>query len=273
LKGFVAIVVFLAMATLAEYLVVLYAMSLGVKDTGALEIAWPLTITISPLFHLIPTAVIITLLFTWVYLTKKLSTRPSPTTEKSVASGVRRTEMKRSKSRTSQTARTQAKELKATLSARARANIKGFSYLWKRVRFARITIKSALAVFVVFLILVLMLSLLAYPSLIYQIVSIAYQDKSPLYYFVVAVANSLRGFSEVVSPIGWIATAVNNGLLALAPSVGTIGLALGSLIAPFANLDPPGKYLLFQNTAMWISVLSVLFYGHYTRGSYRYKKK
>ncbi len=60
---------------LAEFLVVVYAMDLGVKDVGVLTINWPVTITISPLFHLVPIAVIITLLFTWIYFTKKLSVK------------------------------------------------------------------------------------------------------------------------------------------------------------------------------------------------------
>jgi hypothetical protein len=89
----------------------------------------------------------------------------------------------------------------------------------------------------------------------------------------VSIANLLRGFAQAVSPIGWLATTINNGLIAISPGIRSVGIALGSVIAPLANLDPAGKYLAFQNTAAWISVLLILFYGQYSRRSYRYRKK
>jgi hypothetical protein len=255
-------------AVLVEYLVVVYAMDLGVKDAGALTISWPVTFTISLLFHLVPIAVIITLLFTWIYLTKKLSTRPLQPIGKTEASVGKREKMKQPLSKTGQPTKSSLDTTKLNP-----ARVRGLSSLWKRIHFARATIKTALTVFLTFLILVLIASLLAYPALIYQTLSNAYQNHGLLYDFVVSVANSLRGFAQAVSPIGWLATTINNGLVAIAPGIRNVGLALGSLIAPLANLDPAGKYLAFQNAAAWISVLLILFYGQYARKSYRYKKK
>lgn len=268
MKGLIAIIVFFAVAVLAEYLVVLYAMDLGVKDVAVLKIDWPVTITISPLFHLVPTAVIITLLLTWRYLTKKLSVKPLQTIRRTEASGLRRTEVKQPVSKTSQTTKSSLGKTKPGLS-----RVRGVSYLWEKIYFARATIKSALTVFLTFLILVLMVSLLAYPALVYQTLARAYQNNSPLYNFVVSVANSLRGFAEAASPIGWIAATINNGLLAIAPGIRDLGLSLGSIIKPLADLDPAGKYLVFQNAGAWISVLLILFYGEYARKPYRYRKK
>jgi hypothetical protein len=268
LKGLIAIILFLAVAVLAECLVVLYAMDLGVKDMGVLKINWPLTVTISPLFHLVPTAVIITLLFTWIYFTKKLSVKPLQTIGKTQAPSGRRTQMRQPTSKASQTAKSSLGKTKPSLTG-----VRGVSHIWKKIYSARTTIKSALTVFVAFMILVLIVSLLAFPGAIYQTIKSAYQNNSSLYNFVVSVSNTLRGFAEAISPIGWVATAINNGLLAIAPGVGSVGLALGSLIAPLASLDPAGKYLAFQNVAAWISVLLVLFYGQYARKSYRYRKK
>lgn len=268
LKGLIAIIVFLAVAIFAEYLVVLYSMSLGVKDAGILRINWPFTIAISPMFQLVPAAVIITLLFTWMYFANILSTKPPQTTAKPWASSARRAEMKQLMSKASQTAKSSLGKTKPS-----RMGVRGLSYLWEKIYSARATIKSALTVFLGFLALLLIISLLAYPALLYRTIMSAYQNKSLLYGFVVATSNALRGFAKAVSPIGWIATAINSGLLALAPGIGTIGLGLGSLIDPLANLDPAGKYLVFQNAAAWISVLFVLFYGHYGRRIYRYRKK
>jgi len=268
LKGLITPIVFLAVAVLAEYLVVVYAMDLGVKDVGVLTINWPVTTTISPLFHLVPTAVVVTLLFTWMYFTKKLSVKPLQRVGRTEASGGRRTEMKQPTSKASQTTKSSLDKTKP-----GPARVRGISYLWEKIYFARATIKSALTVFLAFLVLVLIVSLLAYPALVYQTISSAYQNHSSLYDFVVSVANSLRGFAQAVSPIGWIASTINNGLLAIAPGVRDLGLALGGLIEPLANLDPAGKYLVFQNTAAWISVLLILFYGEHARKSYRYRKK
>jgi heme/copper-type cytochrome/quinol oxidase subunit 2 len=260
LKGSIAIIVFLAVAVLTEFLVVLYAMDLGIKDVGELTTNWPVTITISPLFHLVPIAVIITLSFTWIYLTKKLSVRP--------VQPIGRAAMKQPTSKKSQPAKSPVEKTEPSP-----PRVKGFSYIWQKIYSARATIKSALIIFLAFAILMLIVSQLAYPGVIYQTLTSSYQSHSSVYDFVVSVANSLSGFAHAVSPIGWIAIAINNGLVALSPGVRAVGMAFGSLIAPLANLDPAGKYLAFQNAAAWISVLLVLLYGQYARRSYRYRKK
>jgi heme/copper-type cytochrome/quinol oxidase subunit 2 len=260
LKGSIAIIVFLAVAVLTEFLVVLYAMDLGIKDVGELTTNWPVTITISPLFHLVPIAVIITLSFTWIYLTKKLSVRP--------VQPIGRVAMRQPTSKKSQPAKSSLEKTEPSP-----PRVKGFSYIWQKIYSARATIKSALIIFLAFAILMLIVSQLAYPGVIYQTLTSSYQSHSSAYDFVISVANSLSGFARTVSPIGWIATAINNGLVALSPGVRAVGMAFGSLIAPLANLDPAGKYLAFQNAAAWISVLLVLLYGQYARRSYRYRKK
>ena len=260
LKGSISIIVFLAVAVLAEFLVVLYAMDLGVKDVGELTTSWPVRITISPLFNLVPIAVIITLLFTWVYLTKKLSVRR--------VQPIGRAVIKQPTSKKSQSPKVSAEKTEPS-----RPKVTGLSSIWQKIYSARATIKSALIVFLAFAVLVLMVSQLAYPRVIYQAIAGSYQSHSWAYNFVVSVANSLSGFARAVSPIGWIATAIHNGLVAISPGVGAIDVAFGGLIGPFANLDPAGKYLVFQNAAAWISVTLVLLYGQYAGRSYRYRKK
>jgi hypothetical protein len=260
LKGSTAIIVFVAVVALAEFLVVLYAMDLGVKDMGEWTSVRPITITISPLFHLVPVAVIITLSFSWIYLTKKLSTRPLVS--------IGRTEIKQSPSKKSQLAKSAAEKAKPIS-----PSAKGISRIWQRIYSGRATLKSATIVFLSFVILVVLMSQLAFPGAIYQTLTSSYSNHSPLYNFVTSVANSLRGFAKAVSPIGSIANAINNGLVAASPGVRDVGMAFGSLIGPLANLDTAGKYLFFQNAAAFISVFLVLLYGQYGRRSYRYRKK
>jgi hypothetical protein len=268
LKGATAAIVFFVVAVLAEFVVVLYAIDLGVKDASLVTINWPVTFTISPLFHVVPTAVIITLLFTWVYLAKKLSVRPLQPIGRTEVSGRRRGEIRQPVSKASQPAKSSLGETK-----KVPARFRGVSSIWEKIYSARAPIKSAFIVFLAFFVLVLIVSLLTYPALVYQTVTGAYQSHSSPYGFVVSIANLLRGFAQAVSPIGWLATTINNGLVAIAPGIRGVGTALGSAIAPLANLDPAGKYLAFQNVAAWISVVLVLFYGQYSRRSYRYRKK
>ncbi len=265
LKGSASIIVFLAVAVLVQVLVVSYAIDLGVVDTTAVTVNWPFTFTISPLFLLVPIAVIITLLFTWIYLTKKLSVRLTMPIGRTEVSGGRRAEMKQPAAKTDRPSKGQSEKPKPSVS--------GVRGIWQRIYFSRATIKSALTVFLAFLSLVFIVSLLAYPADIYQTMTASYQNHSSLYNFVVSVANSLKGFGQTVAPLGWIATAINNGLAAASPSIRSVGLALGSLTAPLANLDAAGKYLALQNAATWTSVLLILFYGRFARRSYRYKKK
>ena len=256
------------MAVLTEYFVVLYAMDLGVTDATLLKTEWPVTIAISPLFHLVPISVIITLAFCWTYLTRKFAVKPQETRRGKVEVSSRREMEPRKTSRMGRATRRFFRKTRASL-----LRIEGISYLWQRIHFARATIKSALTVLLAFIMFVLIVSLLTYPQLIYRTIAGAYQSNPSLLNFVMSIDNALRGFAETVSPIGWISTSINNALLAAAPSIRDLGVGLGGLVKPLASLDGDGKYLVFQNAAAWISVLIILFYGEYIRKGHRYEKK
>ena len=260
LKGSLSTIIFLAVAGIAEILIVLYAMDLGVKDVGQLTTSWPTTIKVSLLFELVPIAVVITLSFTWIYLTKKLSVRQTQP--------IGRAEIKQPPSQKSRPVKSPVQKTESTL-----PKVKGSPSVWQRIYSARASIKSALIVVLGFVLLALVLSQLAFSGAIYQTITSSYQSHSPLYHFVTSVANSLSGFAHAVSPIGWIAAGIRNGLEVASPGVRVVGTAFGSLIGPLANLDSAGKYLIFQNLAAWISVFLILLYGQYSRRSYRYRKK
>jgi len=273
LKGIVAIVVFLLVAALAEYLVVLYASGQIAADRTLLQTSfqfpgtgWLVTITVSPLFHIVPIAVMVTLAFSWTYLTRKMATRPE--TRGRTEPPVRQKRQREKPS--SKVGRSLERFFRKVRSGLLKA--KGISYVWQKVHFARATLRSALAVLSAFLMFVFIFILLTYPQLIYRAVSAAYAGNSSFYSWVMSVGESAKGFGDAVSPIGWIASAINNALLGSAPTVKSMGLALGNLIKPLAALDNAGKYLVFQNAAAWISVITVLFYGEYWRKRPRYKK-
>lgn len=260
LKGIAAIILFLIIAILIEYLIVLYAINLGVKDETQLQwslqfpgTSFTLALVISPLFHLVPLAVIISLVSSWTYLTKREAVKP-----------IEKQKFKSKTAKREQTQKSKAKMFFGKIKS-GFLKVKGIAYVWQKIHFARATIKSALTVMLVFLTFIAIASLLTHPQLIYRAVSGAYQNNPSLIEFV-------NGTAQFFAPVCGFFSAINGALMAVAPGFREIALAFGSLIKPLATLDNAGKYLVFQNVAAWVSALSVLFYGALKRKGYRYKK-
>jgi hypothetical protein len=262
LKGIIIIILFIIAAALAEYLIVLYAISLGVKDEAPLlwSFSFPgteftFTFTISPLFHLVPLAVIISLLFNWSCLTKYAAVRPIK-----MQKGKTETISKHSRIRRFKTLKKSFGKIKSGL-----FKVKGIAFLWQKVHFARVAIESAVIVLLIFLIFAIAVSLLAHPKLIYLVMSEAYKNNPSLLNF---VTNTLGFFA----PLGRCFSGMDEGLRAAAPIIRDFVSTLSSLTKPLVDLDNSGKYLVFQNAAAWVSALATLFYGEFRRRSYRYKK-
>lgn len=276
LKGATAILLFLIVATLTEYIVVLYAINLSVKDETLQQWSspfpgtdWTVTITISPLFHLVPIAVIIALVSSWTYLTRHVAVK-TPEKWKGNAKSI----SKHRKERGFKEVKKLAKKITDFFGnlKSALLRIRGIAYIWQKIHFARATIKSALAVLLVFGALILLMSVLTYPQLIYWTVSNAYRNNSWLLGSVTWISNSGKGIVTALAPIDWICSATNNALLSIAPTFRDFILSLGGLTKPLVELDDAGKYLVFQNVAAWASASIALLYGGRKRKIYRHKK-
>ena len=276
LKGLGAILLFLIVATLIEYIVVLYGLSLGVEDETLQRWSfqfpatdWTATIAISPLFHLVPITVIIALVSSWTYLTRHIAVKP-PEKWKGKVKPV----AKQRKQRTLKEVEKLASKIRRFF-GRLKSGllrIRGVAYLWRKIHFARATIKSALTVLMVFVALILLVSVLTYPQLVYWTVSNAYRDNSLFLGFVTSISDCGKGIAEALAPIGWICSAANNVLLSAAPTFRGFVLSLGDIIKPLVELDDAGKYLVFQNAAAWVSALTALFIGRHEQMGRRYKK-
>jgi hypothetical protein len=260
---------------LIEYAVVLYAIGLEAHDPTVLQ--WnfmlpgsssPVTIAFSPLFNLVPVAVVVTLTFIWTHLANQLAAKTPERQKGKVGPTSRHAIKKRTlTSKITQPARKFFGKMKSEL-LQARA-LNRISNVWKKMPFARATMKSALIVLITFILFVLVFSLLAHPHLIYQTVKNLYQSNPSLLNFVVSVGNSVGGFAETISPISLIGRSVSEGLLAAAPSVKVLGLSLGDSIIPLTSLDSTSKYLVFQNAAAWALVAStLLLFQHKRRRRY-----
>jgi hypothetical protein len=260
------------LTTLLEILTVLYAISLGLKDTGLLQWSFQFpgassstTLTISPMFHLVPICVIVTLTFGWVYLSKRLATK--------------RQEIRKGKIEPLSRQRTEKRGIISKMrlafrdfSKRMKARFSGINRAGQRMRLGRPTVRSAIAVLLIFGALVLIFSLFAYPDLIYQTVSNVYRANTGIRNFVEGVDGWARGAAQALGPIGWLANSINSGLLSSAPAFRDSAVGFGGMISPLASLDDAGKYLAFQNAATLISVLLILLYGERVGKGYRYKK-
>jgi len=249
LKGLAAIILFLIIAVLMEYFVVLYSMGLGVEEKPENKVFG----LISPLFHLVPATVIIALMSSWIYLTRHAAIR-SPEIQKGKG------DFKRDKKQRLKGMKKFFGRMKSGL-----LKVKGVTYVWQKIHFARATIKSALTIILVFSALILLVSVLAYPKLIYQTIVNAYKANP-------ALLNFVKGTSQALAPLSEFFSGVTNVLLSAAPGFRNSVLAFGSIVEPLSSLDSVGKYLVFQNVAAWISALVALVYGQYMRKSYRYRK-
>jgi hypothetical protein len=272
LRRFAPLILFVLITALSEILVVLYAMSLGLKDTGLLQWSFlfpgassPTTLTISPLFHLVPICVTVTLASGWVYLSKRLATK--------------RQEIRKGKIEPSTRQKVEKKGIVSRIrfagknfSKRIKTRFSGVSRVTQRMRLGRPTVRSAIFALLTFGVFILMFSLFAYPNLIYRTVSDLYRANTGLPNFIAATDSWARGAAEALGPIGWLASSINTGLLSATPGFRDFVVGLGGVISPLASLDDAGKYLAFQNIATLISVFLILLYGERVGRGYRYKK-
>jgi hypothetical protein len=261
LKGATAILFFIVITILAEFLVAFYAINLGVEDKSLLQWSftfpgteWNIVLTVSPLFHLVPAAVILSLAFSWICLTSYFTIKPAEA----------------SKPKAKISAKTETKQKLGAL-RRIFGGIKGgllkvsgVAYIWQKIHFARAAIKSALTLLLTFGALIIAVSLLAYPNLIYHAITRAYQNNPSL-------LNFVKGTAQFFASVGAFFSAINSALIAAAPGFRDFVVAVGSVIGPLTRLDEVGKYLVFQNLAAWISALSTLLYGEYRRKAFRYR--
>lgn len=242
LRGIASILVFLVLAILIECAIILYANGLGLTENPDNRILG----VISPLFHLVPAAVIITLVFSWTYLARCMAMKAREIAKKKTLTA------KKAKPKKSFFEGLKAKILSVEI------------FVSLQQKMADVTVKSALTILSLFIVFSFTVFLLAYPRIIYEAVTNAYRNNP-------ALLNFVKGTTEALAPIFWIFSAVGNALVSLAPAFRDFVLALGTIISPVVSLDAAGKYLAVQNAAAWISALLALTYGEHARKGRRYR--
>lgn len=282
-KGFAAIILFFILALLIEYLIVYFFTSSGLTDKFLVTF---FTINISPMFHFIPIGVIIVLVASWAYLTKNMAVVPlriSPAKKPLEMRG--RQQLRPRKVRFKSFRKffegigkkfgRVGQAIRAFFSRIAAAilRIRGVSYLQRRLFFARAAVKSTAIVLAVFVAFVLVSYLLAYPKVSYDLASGLYGSNPSFHGFILKTIEMGKGIAQALSPIGWLASAIDNALRAVAPSFRNALEGFGApIMKSLSKLDLLGRYLICQNVAAWISALVALAYGEYTSSLYRIRK-
>lgn len=259
-KGLASIIVFLIIVFLLEYLIVYSSASFGLEDTNPLS--WQVfsfTITVSPLFHILPLSVAIVLVSSWMHLTRHVSVGPRKLEPiRSRPPPPRRIEKARFK-----TLRRYYKRISKKLGEAGR-RIKDL-FLENRLAdlLKRPTIKSAWTIILSFGALVLLIYVIVYPQIIPDAANwLLGGGNSVFQSFVIGTINAANAIGQTLSPIGWVAASIINGLVASAPGFRNWVIGFTTpLVKPLISLDIIGKYVLVQNVAAWVSALTALYYG------------
>lgn len=287
-KGLATIVSFFVLAIVIEYLIVALFLSFGLADKYLLTKTFQFpgtnlffTLSVSPLFHLIPIGVIFVLGANWVYLTKYVAViqrRIEPSKKPSMMPIARHKKLKSKRFKLIlQFYKSLSKRFeKISRSFEAFSNrigaaflrIRGVSYVMQKLFFARAAVKSSATVLAVFIVSAFALYLLVQPTLIYDAVAGFYAGNPSL-------PMTIKGIVEGIasSPVGGLTTAANNALAGIAIWFWNTLEGAGKLTESLVQLDLVWKYVICQNIAAWVSVLMVWAYGKYSSHLYRRKKR
>jgi len=265
--GLAAIIVFFVVSVFLEYIIVSTSMSLGVTDTNL--ISWNIgsfTISISPLFHLLPLSVIVVLFASWIYLTRHEAYMPTKTQPQRTIRSLpppRRYEKRRLRrlrrfvNRINKGLDNLGRGIKDRIS-----KTRFVKYLEEHFT-GKAVVKSAWTIVLSFCILALLVYLIAYPQLIPNAVNwLLGGGNSALAGFITWTIGAANAIGQALAPLGWLAANIDSGLVAISAGFrgGVIGLTT-PIVKPLVQLDLVGKYVLIQNVAAWFAAIVSLYYG------------
>ena len=262
-KGLLTIILFLALALISEFFMVFFFAS-GLTEVFAFKF---FTVTVSPLFHLLPLAVILVLVSSWTYLTKYIAMGPRRISPAKVSKIHRRHPRRR---------KTRLKFLRRVIGAIEKffSQIGGFflrspgaSFVQRRLSFGRVAFESTVTVLTIFLLSILICYVLVYPNLFNDFAVGLYSSNSAFHGFVLKTTEVLQGIAKALAPI---VSAIDGGLRAIAPGFRNAFEGLvSSRPQSFTGGDLLWRYVFCQNAAAWVSAIAALAYGKYISKTYR----
>jgi hypothetical protein len=224
-KGLLTIGLFLALAFIAEFFMISFFAGSGLTETYALPV--------SPLFHILPLAVIVVLVSSWMYVTNHIVTRPHKTSPVKVSKNRRRHQKRASKSVFS--------KISSIFSSSS------VSSAPQRRSFDRLALESTVTVLTVFLLAIILLAVLLYPNIFTKFAVGFYSETSALQGF-------MKAFGDVMVSVARVFDGVAPGFRSVFE--GIVSTNLPSL----ASGDILWRYVLCQNVAAWVSAFAALVY-------------
>lgn len=268
-KNLLAILLFITVTAIIEYIIITFAVSTGAIDPTATTLPF-LNITISLLYHIVPIAVITTLTASFTLLTtytasiaKKTQISKKPLQRKIRQKPTRLKPLRKFYKRLQRaTQKIKNKMLKTPIIA----------HIERRIILAKAIIKSATTITVTFVIIILLITIAVHPKLIPTATANFYQWNTVFLNFVIATIKVSETIANTIPPIGAIATAIHNALIAAAPTFrNSLEGAASALTDGLVTLNPTEKYLVIQNTAAWIVAIATLLYSQYVK-THRYRR-
>jgi hypothetical protein len=250
-KGLLTVGLFLALAFISEFFMVSFFAGSGLTETYA----HPLPV--SPLFHLLPLAVILVLVLSWMYLTNHIAMRPHRISPAKVSKTRRRRPRRTTKS-TQSIMGAIKKVFSKIISVLFRSS--GVSSAPQRLSFGRVALESTVTVITIFLLSIILLSVLVYPKLFTEFAAGFYSKTSPLQGFMQSLAE---GLVPIASGLDSIAPGFRNAF------EGLVSAALPSL----TEGDLLWRYVFCQNAAAWVSALAALAYVKNFSNTYRSRNR
>jgi hypothetical protein len=238
-KGLLTIGTFFFLALISEFVIVSFYTGSGLTEVVTI------LLPVSPIFHLLPLAVIVVLVSSWIHLTKHIVMRPYRKASAKI-SKIRRQQPRR-KAKPTRSFIGAVKNFFSKITA-IFPRSRGGSVTQYRLTFSRAVLESAVTVLTIFLLSIILLSVLAYPRLFTDFAVRFYSTTSPLQGFMQALANALV---PIASGLNFIAPGFSKtfeGLVATQPLNG------GDLLV---------RYVVCQIAAALVSVISALAYIRY----------
>ena len=271
-KGYVALILFLSLSLVFEAALISAFQILGLTDERAWASAflipgtnWSVTVTISPLFHLLPITVIIVLFASWTYLAKSTAFLPQREIPRRTSPPRMAHEAGKLKStrRFFRNLSRRLQRLGRTIKSGA-GKIPGISHMSQRLSSAHAAVKSAQMVLLIFILITVGFIFVEYPDLIHHLTVNLYRGSPALANFASGTELWFRGIGTAVPPLADFVGSINNAFIKAAPGFRRSLEAAGtSLTKPIFQLDTVGKYTLSQNLASWTAAILAILYGSY----------
>ena len=234
-KGLLTIASFFSLALISEFIIVSIFAGSGVKEVTSF-------LPISPLFHLLPLAVIVVLFFSCMYLTKHTLRKPYRIVTSKTTKTRRRSSRRRTKSKGGVISAVKNFFSKITAIF---AHSSRVSFTTPKLTFSRTVLETTVTILTIFLLSIILLSVLVYPRLFTDFALEFYSTTSPFQGFMQALANTL--------------VPIANGLNFIAPA---FSKAFDGLVTTqfLSGEDLLVRYVFCQTTAALISAVSAFIY-------------